>query len=173
MAEVSLEAESGKPSGEDPQLDSEVEEEENEVAEETLTEDRKQESVDSNVGGDDPDRAMDEIDIDGTEDNIETSDQRMQEVDLGSQSESVVTSDDSEAARSSGSVGNGGLEAERHAERAEAPEESGEADAATKVIFSLTLDNQPFQAAPRYSLLLIWQFSFLSALVVVACPLLK
>lgn len=132
MAEVSLEAESGKPSGEDPQLDSEVEKEENELAEETFTEDRKQESVDSNVGGDDPDGAMDEIDIDGTEDNIETSDQRMQEVDLGSQSESVVTYDDSEAARSSGSVDNGGLEAERHAERAEAPEESGEADAATK-----------------------------------------
>lgn len=146
MAEVSLEAESGKPSGEDPQLDSEVEEDE--VAEERLTQDRKQESADSNVGGDDADGAMYEIDIDGTEDGMRTSDQRMQEVDLGSQSENVVTCDEGEAARRSSSVDNGGLEAERHAEGAEAPEESGEADAATKVIFSLILDNQPFQAAP-------------------------
>ncbi|XP_075889996.1 arfaptin-1 isoform X2 [Nelusetta ayraudi] len=129
MSEVSLEAESGKTSGEDPQLDIEVEEDEDEVAEERLTDDVKQASVDSDVGGDDLDGVMYEIDIDSTEDNRETSDK---EVDRGSQREHVGTCDDGEATRMSSSVDNGGLEAERHAERAEAPEESGEADAETK-----------------------------------------
>lgn len=169
MSEVSLEAESGKTSGEDPQLDIEVEEDEDEVAEERLTDDVKQASVDSDVGGDDLDGVMYEIDIDSTEDNRETSDK---EVDRGSQREHVGTCDDGEATRMSSSVDNGGLEAERHAERAEAPEESGEADAETKVIFSLILNNQPFQAALHCELPLIWPFSSLSALVVAAFALL-
>lgn len=173
MAEVSLEAESGKTSGEDPRLDSEdevAEERMTDVAEERMT-DVAQESVDSDVGGDDPDGAMYEIDIDSTEENIETSDKHMQEVDLGSQSENVATCDGGEAARMSSGVDNGGLEAEHHAERAEAPKESGEGDAETKVTFSLILDNQPFQAASHCELLLIWQFSTSSALVVAAFAL--
>lgn len=169
MSEVSLEAESGKTSGEDPQLDIEVEEDEDEVAEERLTDEA---SVDSDVGGDDLDGEMYEIDIDSTEDNRETSDKGVQEVDRGSQREHVVTCDDGEATRMSSSVDNGGLEAERHAERAEAPEESGEADAETKVISSLILNNQPFQAALHCELPLIWPFSSLSALVVAAFALL-
>lgn len=172
MSEVSLEVESGKTSGEDPQLDIEVEEDEDEVAEERLTDDVKQASVDSDVGGDDLDGVMYEIDIDSTEDNRETSDKGVQEVDRGSQREHVVTCDDGEATRMSSSVDNGGLEAERHAERAEAPEESGEADVETKVIFSLILNNQPFQAALHCELPLIWPFSSLSALVVAAFALL-
>lgn len=172
MSEVSLEVESGKTSGEDLQLDIEVEEDE--VAEERLTDDVKQASVDSDVGGDDLDGVMYEIDIDSTEDNRETSDKGVQEVDRGSQREHMVTCDDGEATRMSSSVDNGGLEAERHAERAEAPEESGEADAETKVIFSLILNllDQPFQAALHCELPLIWSFSSLSALVVAAFALL-
>lgn len=141
MAEVSLEAESGKTSGEDPQLDSE---EEDDVAQERLTDDVKQDSVDSNVGGGDPDGSLFEIDIDSTEDDVETSEKPMQEVDLGSQSDNVVACDDGEATRMSSSVDNGGLGAERHAERAEAPEESGEADAGTKVIFSTHIGQSTF-----------------------------
>lgn len=139
MAEVRLEAESGKTSGpaEDPQLNSE---EEDEVAEGRLTDDVKQESADSRVAGDDPDGSLYEIDIDSTEDDIGSSEKPPQEVDLGSQSGNVVTCDDGEATRMSSSVDNGGLGTKRHAETAEAPEESGEADGGTKVIFSLILD---------------------------------
>lgn len=161
MSKVSLEAESGKTSGEDPRLDIEVEEEADEVAEESLTGDVKQESVDSEVGGGDLHGEMYEIAIDSNDDKRETSDKDMQEVDQDSQREHAVTCDDGEAARMSGSVDNGGLEAERHAERAEAPEESGEADAETKVMFYLILDSQPFQAALHCELLLMSIFIFI------------
>lgn len=144
MSEINLEAESGKTSGEDPQLDSKVEEE-------RLADDVRQESVDGNLGEDDPDGAMYEIDIDSAEDSIETSFKGLRGSDKGG--EPVLTCEDGEAARTSSSVDNGGLEADRHAERA--PEESGEAHAETKVIFSLILDNQPFQAAPCCALLLM------------------
>lgn len=143
MAEVSVEAECGKPSGEEPQLDSEEEEE---VAEE---------SVDSDVGG-----VMYEIDIDSTEDNVGSGEQG---VDVGSQSETVVTCDDGGVTRRSSSVDDGGVEAERHAERTEAPEERGGADAGTKVIFSLLLDSRPVQAAPTVSSC-FYQFSPLDLL---------
>lgn len=168
MSEISFEGESGRTSGEDPQLDIEAEEEEDVVAVERLTDDVTQASVDSDVDADDLDGVMYEIDIDTTEDNRATSDKG---VDRGSQSVHVVTCDDGEVARVS-SVDNGGLEAERHAERAEAPEERGEADAETKVIFSLILNNQPLQAALHCVLLLIGPFSSLSALVVAAFALL-
>lgn len=168
MAEVSLEAESGKTSGTDPQFDSEVEEEEDVLAEETLADDLAQQSVDGNVGGDDLDGSMDEIDIDGTEDGIEASDNRMQEVDLDRQRDDVATCDTGEAARLSSSVESGGLQVEHHAERVEAPQESGEADAETKVIFSLISDSQPF---PHCEFLLIQQFLSLSAVVAAASAL--
>lgn len=142
MSEVSLEAQSGKTSGEDPQLDCEQDKEAN-IAEERLSEDVKQESVDGSMGGDDGDEVMYEIDIDSTEENVETSDKDIREVDRGSQSERVVTCIDGEAAHMSGSVDNGAHETDRHAERAEAPGDSGEAHTETKVIFSFTLDNQP------------------------------
>lgn len=162
MSEVSLEAQSGKTSGEDPQLDCEEEEDkEANIAEERLSEDVKQESVDGSMGGDDGDEVMYEIDIDSAEENVGTSDKDIREVDQGSQSERVVTCDDGEAAHVSGGVDNGAHETDRHAERAEAPEDSGEAHTETKVIFSFTLDNQPLQAAPRCALVHVAVFIFM------------
>lgn len=152
MSEVSLEAQSGKTSGEDPQLDCDNEDNEANIAEERLSEDVKQESVDGSMGGDDGDEVMYEIDIDSAEENVETSDKDIREVDQGSQSERVVTCDDGEAAHMSGGVNSGAHETDRHAQRSEAPEDSGEAHTETKVIFSFTLDNQPLQAAPRCAL---------------------
>lgn len=163
MSEVSLEAQSGKTSGEDPQLDCEEEEEDKEanIAVERLSEDVKQESVDGSMGGDDGDEVMYEIDIDSAEENVETSDNDIREVDQGSQSEHVVTCDDGEAAHMSGGVDNGAHETDRHAERAEAPEDSGEAHTEAKVIFSFTLDNQPLQAAPCCALVHVAVFIFM------------
>lgn len=161
MSEVSLEAQSGKTSGEDPQLDCEEEDKEANIAEERLSEDVKQESVDGSIGGDDGDEVMYEIDIDSAEENVETSDKDIREVDQGSQSERVVTCDDGEAAHMSGGVDNGAHKTDRHAERAEAPEDSGKAHTETKVIFSFTLDNQPLQAAPRCALVHMAVFIFM------------
>lgn len=145
MSEVSLEAESGKTSAEDPRVDCE---EEADKAEDSSSEDVKQESVDSSRGGDDRDEVMYDIDIDSAEENAENSDRDVQKVDEGVQSECVVTCSDGGAAHMSGSVDNRGHETNHHAETAEAPEESGESRTETKVIFTFTLDNQPLQALP-------------------------
>lgn len=139
MSEHSLEAESGKTSAEDPQMDCE---EEADKAEESLSVDVKQESVDGSSGGDERDEVMYDIDIDGAGEMAENSDKDDQEVDEGIQSEHVVACSDSDQAPMSGNVDNGGHETNHHAETAEAPEESGESRTETKVIFTFTLDNQ-------------------------------
>lgn len=141
MSEVSLEAESVKTSAEDSQMDCE---EEADKAEESLSEDVKQESVDGSWGEDDGDKEMYDIDIDSGEENAENSDRDPQAVDEGVQKECGGTCSDSEAAHMSGSVDSGDKhETNHHAETAEAPEESGESCTETQVIFISTLDNQP------------------------------
>ncbi|XP_041822657.1 arfaptin-1 isoform X1 [Chelmon rostratus] len=120
MSEVSLEAESGKTSAEDPQMDCED-------AEESLSEDGKQESVDNSKGGDGRDEVLYDIDIGSAEESAENSDQ-----DVGVQSESVVTCRDSDAAHMSDSVDNERQETNHHGEAAETPEESGDSHPETK-----------------------------------------
>lgn len=139
MSAVSLEADSGKTSAEDPQMDCE---EEADKAGECLRVDEKQKSVDSSRGGDDRDEVMYDIDIDSAGENAENSDKDDQKVDEGIQSEHVVACSDSDAAPMSGSLDNGGHETNHHADTAEAPEESGESHTQTQVIFAFTLDNQ-------------------------------
>nr|XP_046274082.1 arfaptin-1 isoform X3 [Scatophagus argus] len=121
MSEVSLEAESGRTSAEDPQMDCE---EEADKAEESLSEDVKQESVDNNRGGYDRDEVMYDIDI-----NSENSDKDVQEEDDGIQSKSVVTCGDGDAAHKADSVDNEAHETNHHAET---PEESGDLRTETK-----------------------------------------
>ncbi|KAE8300378.1 Arfaptin-1 ADP-ribosylation factor-interacting protein 1 [Larimichthys crocea] len=127
MSEVSLEAESRKTSAEDPQMDCE---EEADKAEERLSEDVKQESVDTSRGGDGRDEVLYDINIDSAEENSENGDKDVQEEDV--RSESVVTRSDRDAALVSDSVVNGGREADHHVERAETPEESGDSHTETK-----------------------------------------
>ncbi|XP_010727790.3 arfaptin-1 isoform X2 [Larimichthys crocea] len=127
MSEVSLEAESRKTSAEDPQMDCE---EEADKAEESLSEDVKQESVDTSRGGDGRDEVLYDINIDSAEENSENGDKDVQKEDV--RSESVVTRSDRDAALVSDSVVNGGREADHHVERAETPEESGDSHTETK-----------------------------------------
>ncbi|XP_070683841.1 arfaptin-1 isoform X2 [Pempheris klunzingeri] len=112
MSEVSLEAESGKTSAEDPQMDCE----EADKAEESLSEDVKQESVDDSR--DDRDEELYDIDIDSAEENGDE--------DEGVRSESVVTRCDSDAAHMSDSVDKGAHETNHHVETAETPKEGGD-----------------------------------------------
>ncbi|XP_042283815.1 arfaptin-1 isoform X2 [Thunnus albacares] len=129
MSEVSLEAESGKTSAEDPQMDYKEADE----AEESLSEGVKQESVDTSRGKDDRDEVLYDIDINSAEEHSENSDKDVQKEDEGIQSESVVTcSDGAAAAHVSGSVDNGGHETNHHVETAETPEESGDSHTETK-----------------------------------------
>lgn len=163
MSEISLEAESGKTSAEDSQKDCE---EEADKAEESLSEDVIQESVDGGRGEDDGDRVMYDIDIDGGEENAENSQRDAQAVDEGVRSEPGGTCSDSEAVHVSHSVDSGDKhETNRHAETAEAPEESGESCAETQVIFTSTLGNQP---TPLLCSCLVWLFGSLFALMLVA-----
>ncbi|XP_023149312.2 arfaptin-1 isoform X1 [Amphiprion ocellaris] len=118
MSEVSLEAESGKTSAEDPQMDCE----EADKAEESLSEELKEESVDSSGGGDDKADVLYDVDIDSDEENAEVSDKDAKEEDGGIQSENGV----------SDSVDNGEDETEHHVERAETPEESEDSHTETK-----------------------------------------
>lgn len=137
MSEVSLEAESGKTSAEDSQMDFE----EADKAEESLREDVKQASVDNSRGRNDRDDVLYDIDIDSTEENAENGDKAIQKEDEGIQRESVVkTCSGSDAAHMSDSVENGGHETNRHVETAETPEEGGDSRTETKVIFTFTLD---------------------------------
>ncbi|XP_070770492.1 arfaptin-1 isoform X1 [Enoplosus armatus] len=124
MSEVSLEAESGKTSAEDPQMDCE----EADKADESLSEDVKQETVDNSRERNYRDEVLYDIDIDSAEENTENSDKDVQEEDEGIQSESVVTCSDSDAAHVSDSVD----ETNPHVETAETPEESGDSRTETK-----------------------------------------
>lgn len=128
MSEVSLEAESRKTSTEDPQMDSE---EEADKAEESLSEDVKQESVDNSRGGDERDEVLYDVDIDSTEENAEHFDNDAQKEDEGIQSESVVTHTDSDAAQMSETLENGKHET-NHVDTAESQEESGDSHTETK-----------------------------------------
>ncbi|XP_028258161.1 arfaptin-1 isoform X1 [Parambassis ranga] len=98
MSEVSLEAESGKNSADDPQLDCEVEE--------SLSEDVEEKPVESEV--------LYDVDIDSDEGYTETSDKDAQREDERDQKEDVV----------SGSVDDGGHGREHHADTAETPEKT-------------------------------------------------
>uniref|UniRef100_A0A3P8RQY0 ADP-ribosylation factor interacting protein 1 (arfaptin 1) n=1 Tax=Amphiprion percula TaxID=161767 RepID=A0A3P8RQY0_AMPPE len=118
MSEVSLEAESGKTSAEDPQMDCE----EADKAEESLSEELKEESVDSSGGGDDKADVLYDVDIDSDEEKAEVSDKDAKEEDGGIQSENGV----------SDSVDNGEDKTEHHVERAETPEESEDSHTETK-----------------------------------------
>lgn len=111
--------------------------EEADKAEESLSEDVKQEeSVDSASERDDTDDVLYDIDIDSAEENPENGDKAVQEKeDEGIQRESVVTRSDSDAAHLSDSVENEGRETNHHVETAETPEESGDSHDETKVIF--------------------------------------
>ncbi|XP_030275209.1 arfaptin-1 isoform X2 [Sparus aurata] len=129
MSEVSLEAESRNTSAEDPQMDCE---EEADKAEESLSEDVKQESVDNSREGEDRDEVLYDIDIDSAGENAENSGEDVQEEDEGVKSESVVTHSDSDAAHVSDSVDNGRHETNHHVETAETPEESGDSHTETK-----------------------------------------
>ncbi|XP_037620990.1 arfaptin-1 isoform X1 [Sebastes umbrosus] len=129
MSEVSLEAESGKTSAEDSQMDCEGVVNK---AEASLSEDEKEESVDDSRGGEDIDDVLYDIDIDSAEENAENSDKAVQEEDEGIQRESVVTCSDGDAAHVSDSVENGGHETNHHIETAETPEESGDSHTETK-----------------------------------------
>ncbi|XP_076584797.1 arfaptin-1 isoform X2 [Chaetodon auriga] len=129
MSEVSLEAESGKTSAEDPQMDCE---EEAKKAGESLSEDEKQESVDNSKGGDGRDEVLYDIDIDSAEENAGNSDKDVQEEAEEVQSESVVTHSDGDAAHVSDSVDNERHKTNHHGEAAETPQESGDSDVETK-----------------------------------------
>uniref|UniRef100_A0A3Q1H5R5 ADP-ribosylation factor interacting protein 1 (arfaptin 1) n=2 Tax=Acanthochromis polyacanthus TaxID=80966 RepID=A0A3Q1H5R5_9TELE len=118
MSEVSLEAESGKTSAEDPQMDCE----EADKAEESLSEELKEESVDSSQAADDKADVLYDINIDSDEEKAEASDKDVKEEDEGIQSENGV----------SGSVDNGEHETEHHAERAETPAESEDSHTETQ-----------------------------------------
>ncbi|XP_075947598.1 arfaptin-1 isoform X2 [Anarhichas minor] len=128
MSEVSLEAESGKTSAKDSQMDCEGAEK----SEESLSEDEKQESVDDSRRRDDTDDVLYDINIDSAEENAENGDEAILEADEGIQRESAVTCSDSDAAHMSDSVEHEGQETNRHVESAETPEESGESHTETK-----------------------------------------
>uniref|UniRef100_UPI0037E7392E arfaptin-1 isoform X2 n=1 Tax=Semicossyphus pulcher TaxID=241346 RepID=UPI0037E7392E len=140
MSEVSLEAESGKTPAEDPQVDYEEENKAEEslsedvqdeslsedVKEESLSEDVKEESIDDSSGRDAIDEVLYDIDIDSPEEFAEDIDRDVQEEDEGIQSESEVTWSKDDVAHVSDSVENEGNQTNHHVERAETPEENGE-----------------------------------------------
>lgn len=123
MSDVSLEAESGTTSAEDPQQDCE----EADKAKESLSEDLTPESVDSSRDAEDREDVLYDIDIDSDEDRVGSPEKDVQ--DEGSQSVSAV----------SGSVGK---EAKHRVESSETPEENGDSRSETKVIFTVELKNQ-------------------------------
>ncbi|XP_006796194.1 arfaptin-1 [Neolamprologus brichardi] len=117
MSEVSLEAESGKTSSEEPQMDCE----EDGKAEESLSKELKQESVDSSSVREDD--VMYDIDINSDEENAESSNRKGQKAhDEGIQSETLA----------SGRVADRGHETKRSVETAETPQESGDTHTETK-----------------------------------------
>lgn len=166
MSEVSLEAESGKTSTEEPQMDCE----ESDKAEESLSEDVKQESVDNSRGRDDKDEVLYEIDIDSAEENAENGEKDVQKEDEGIHSETVVTCSDSDAAHVSDSVDNSGHETNHPVETAETPEESGDSHTETKVIFIFSL--YTLLALPHCLLFMLLFWSLFAVVVVVLVSLL-
>uniref|UniRef100_A0A3Q2XD70 ADP-ribosylation factor interacting protein 1 (arfaptin 1) n=1 Tax=Haplochromis burtoni TaxID=8153 RepID=A0A3Q2XD70_HAPBU len=117
MSEVSLEAESGKTSSEEPQMDCE----EDGKAEESLSKELKQESVDSSSVREED--VMYDIDINSDEENAESSNRKGQKPhDEGIQSETLA----------SGRVADRGHETKRSVETAETPQESGDTHTETK-----------------------------------------
>ncbi|XP_047222083.1 arfaptin-1 isoform X2 [Girardinichthys multiradiatus] len=87
MSEVSLKAESGKTSAEDPQKDCE----EADKAEDSLSEDVTPEIIDSSRGGEDTADVLYEINIDSDEENAESCDKGVQEKDEGTRRGNVVS----------------------------------------------------------------------------------
>ncbi|TNN89736.1 hypothetical protein EYF80_000339 [Liparis tanakae] len=136
MSENSLEAESGKTSTEDSEMDCEGVNK----SEESASEDEKQASVDDSRRRDDKDEVLYDVDIDSGDENAEKSGgEAVPEADEGVQGQSAVTCGDGGGdAHVSDSVEN---ETDRHVETAETPEESG--DSHTKVIFTVTSDTRP------------------------------
>ncbi|MEQ2167233.1 hypothetical protein GOODEAATRI_001992 [Goodea atripinnis] len=136
MSEVSLEAESGKTSAEDPQKDCE----EADKAEDSLSEDVTSEIVDSSRGGEDTADVLYEINIDSDEENAESCDKGVQEKDEGTRRGNVV----------SNSVGS---KAKCQVESTETPQRNGDSLSEIKVIFTFIFENQPFLALPLCSCL--------------------
>jgi len=133
MSENSLEAESGKTSTEDSEMDCEGVKK----SEESASQDDERESVDDSRRRDD--EVMYDVDIDSADENAEKSgDEAVPEADEAVRWQSAVTYGDS--------VENGGQETDRHVEAADTPEESG--DSHTKVIFTVTSDPRPVYALP-------------------------
>lgn len=124
MSEVSLGAESGKTSAEDPQVDCEKADK----VEEGFGEHVKEESIGSSRGRGEE---MYDIDIDSAE---EDGDKHVQKEDEGFQSEGVVTCGDGLAAHKSSSVDFGGQGTNHHVETAENMDESEDSDNEAKVI---------------------------------------
>lgn len=152
MSEVSLDAESGKTSAEDPQMDNK----EADGAQESLSEGVDQESVDTSRDEDDGNEEMYDVDIDSAEERSVNSDKNVQKEDEGVQSEGAVADRDDDASEQmSDSVDKGEHETNHHVERAEAPEESGDSHTETKVIFNFALDNQPLLVLPAELLLML------------------
>ncbi|XP_029909559.1 LOW QUALITY PROTEIN: arfaptin-1 [Myripristis murdjan] len=134
MSEVSLEAESGKTSAEDLQMDCK----EAHKTEESLSEDAKQENVDNHSVGDDRDEVLYDVDIHSDNDDVEETNQAAQKGDEGVHSESEEAFDDGDvkssgdAVRMTGSVDDGGDGTNHHTETAETPEENGDSHTQTK-----------------------------------------
>ncbi|XP_068606813.1 arfaptin-1 [Brachionichthys hirsutus] len=123
MSEVSLEAESGKTSAKDPQMECEEEEEEADKAEEILSDAVEQDSLDDSR--EDRDEILYDVNIDSDEGNGDECVEKEEEEDEGVQRERVVARGDSGAAHVSDGVGVGH---EGNRETPGAPEESGESD---------------------------------------------
>lgn len=118
MSDVSLEAESGKTSAEDPQQDCEADKAKESLREEDLA----AESVDSSRGGEDTEDVMYDIDINSDEDRAGCREKNFQEQSEGSLKVSSVP-------------GSAGEEAKHRVELSKTPERNGDSDCETKVIF--------------------------------------
>ncbi|XP_013855378.1 arfaptin-1 [Austrofundulus limnaeus] len=108
MSDVSLEAEAGQTSAEDPQQDCEADK-----AKESLREDLTPESVDSSRGGEDTEDAMYDIDINSDDDRAAACEKDFQEQNEGSLKVSAVSA---------------GEEAKHRVELSETPERNGDSN---------------------------------------------
>ncbi|KAM9856616.1 arfaptin-1 isoform 1-T1 [Aulostomus maculatus] len=119
----SLEAESGKTSAEDPQMDCKEAEE----AEESLSEGMEEEEEDGDVGHSViRDDVLYDIEIDSAEENSENHEVDVLEEDEGTPKERGLAGRDGDAARRPGSVDNEEHETKRHIETPETSEEGGD-----------------------------------------------
>lgn len=130
MSDVSLEAESGKTSAEDPQQDCEADK-----AKESLRENLAPASVDSSRNGEDAEDAMYDIDINSDEDRAGSCEKDFQEQKEGSLNVSAVS-------------GSAGEEAKHRVELSKTPERNGDSNYETKVIFIFMWRNQPALSLP-------------------------